>query len=148
MILPILIALCVFVVVSHDHFLYHSPVGKITAVKTLSSHEVSDDFQNKDRQIVQELQVKILNDNKKTLTLQNTTTSSQTTDQLFRVGQQVILQKIAGQVQIVSLKRDALISALLVYSSVFNQFPTFARFPIFVGLFGAKPHLFCECDRV
>ncbi|KZK38287.1 Transporter [Lactococcus cremoris] len=114
MILPILIALCVFVLVSHDHFLYHSPVGKITAVKTLSSHEVSDDFQNKDRQIVQELQVKILNDNKKTLTLQNATTSSQTTDQLFRIGQQVILQKIAGQVQIVSLKRDALISALLV----------------------------------
>ncbi|MFG7387475.1 hypothetical protein ACGO3R_00235 [Lactococcus lactis] len=51
---------CIFLV-SHDQFLYEAPVGKITVAKMISSHEVSDDFQNKDRQVTQELSIKVLN---------------------------------------------------------------------------------------
>ncbi len=52
---------CIVFLVSHDQFLYEAPVGKITVAKTVSSHEVSDDFQNKDRQVTQELSIKVLN---------------------------------------------------------------------------------------
>ena len=117
MLLPIIFALVAFFLVSHDQFLYKAPVGKISVAKTLSDHEVSDDFQNKDRQITQELSIKVLNakdSEPKSLKLENTTTLSQTTGQIYRVGQQVILKKISGNYQIVTLKRDALIIALVV----------------------------------
>ncbi len=117
MLLPIIFALVAFFLVSHDQLLYKAPVGKISVAKTLSNHEVSDDFQNKDRQITQELSIKVLNakdSEPKSLKLENTTTLSQTTGQIYRVGQQVILKKISGNYQIVTLKRDALIIALVV----------------------------------
>jgi uncharacterized membrane protein len=117
MLLPIIFAIVAFFLVSHDQFLYEAPVGKITVAKTVSSHEVSDDFQNKDRQVTQELSIKVLNAKGAepgNLNLKNTTTLSQTTGQIYRVGQQVILKKISGNYQIVTLKRDALIVGLLV----------------------------------
>ncbi|MCT3124088.1 hypothetical protein CRM88_02785 [Lactococcus lactis] len=117
MLLPIIFAIVAFFLVSHDQFLYEAPVGKITVAKTVSSHEVSDDFQNKDRQVTQELSIKVLNTKGAepgNLNLKNTTTLSQTTGQIYRVGQQVILKKISGNYQIVTLKRDALIVGLLV----------------------------------
>ena len=117
LLLPIIFAIVAFFLVSHDQFLYQAPVGKITAAKTVSSQVVTDDFQNKDRQITQELTVKILNTNHsglKSLNFKNTSTLSQTTGQIYRLGQQVILKKISGSYQIVTLKRDALIIALLV----------------------------------
>ena len=117
MLLPIIFAIVAFFLVSHDQFLYEAPVGKITVAKMVSSHEVSDDFQNKDRQVTQELSIKVLNAKGAepgNLNLKNTTTLSQTTGQIYRVGQQVILKKISGNYQIVTLKRDALIVGLLV----------------------------------
>ena len=93
MLLPIIFAIVAFFLVSHDQFLYEAPVGKITVAKTVSSHEVSDDFQNKDRQVTQELSIKVLNTKGAepgNLNLKNTTTLSQTTGQIYRVGQQVI----------------------------------------------------------
>ena len=60
MLLPIIFAIVAFFLVSHDQFLYEAPVGKITVAKTVSSHEVSDDFQNKDRQVTQEMSKKVL----------------------------------------------------------------------------------------
>ncbi|RZI48540.1 YibE/F family protein [Lactococcus kimchii] len=117
MLLPIVIAVVAFFLVNHDSFLYQAPVGKITVAKTISSQEVSDDFQNKDRQITQNLTVKLLNgkiNGQSQLRLKNTVTLSQTTGQLYRVGQRIILKKVSGVYQIVTLKRDALIVALLV----------------------------------
>src|SRR5574337_1118812 len=105
MLLPIIFAIVAFFLVSHDQFLYEAPVGKITVAKMISSHEVSDDFQNKDRQVTQELSIKVLNAKGAepgNLNLKNTTTLSQTTGQIYRVGQQVILKKISGNYQIVT----------------------------------------------
>ena len=107
MLLPIIFAIVAFFLVSHDQFLYEAPVGKITVAKTVSSHEVSDDFQNKDRQVTQELSIKVLNTKGAepgNLNLKNTTTLSQTTGQIYRVGLNLgLLQTIISAIGIVSI---------------------------------------------
>ncbi|MCL2112622.1 MAG: YibE/F family protein [Streptococcaceae bacterium] len=111
--LPILISVFVFVIVDNDSFIYQMPVGRIVKVTTTNIQETSDDFQNKDREITQKLTIKLLNNNHQKLTLKNTVTESQTTGQIYRKGQQVILKKIGGNYQLSTLKRDALIAALI-----------------------------------
>lgn len=111
--LPILISVFVFVIVDNDSFIYQMPVGRIVKVTTTNTQQTSDDFQNKDQEITQKLTIKLLNKNHQKLTLKNTVTESQTTGQIYRKGQQVILKKIGGNYQLSTLKRDALIAALI-----------------------------------
>ncbi|MFC4652837.1 YibE/F family protein [Lactococcus nasutitermitis] len=111
-IFPILAALFVFILVNNDAFLYHLPVGKIIAVRTISKEDVTDNFKNEDRQITQKLTVKLLNRNNERVTLENSVVQSQTTGQLYRKNEQIILQKTSGNWQIQTLKRDALILSL------------------------------------
>ena len=113
MLIPLFVAVFVFFLASHDSFFYQIPVGRILSAQTTMKQEILDDFQNRDQQITQHLTIKLLNQDHRKLQMSNTTTASQTTGQLYRVGQQVILKKIAGNYQIVTLKRDALILALI-----------------------------------
>lgn len=128
MLLPILFSILAFFIVSHDQCLYQVPVGEITKVKEVNRSEINDNFQNKDIQITQYLNIKIFNAHhgENNLYLKNIATSSQTTGQIYHVGQQVILKKISNTYQIVTLKRDALIIALIVLFVVslikFEQF--------------------------
>ena len=111
--LTFLAALAVFLLVSYDSSLYQAPVGKITAVKITAQHETEDNFKNQDHQITQKLTLRLLNRDNKSLSIKNTAVQSQTTGQLYRTGQQVILQSIDHTWQIATFKRDALIASLL-----------------------------------
>ncbi len=112
---PIFAALIVFILMSHNAFLYHEPVGQIVEAKTIAVSPVTDNFANRDVQITQILKIKMLNSSKKNqlLTLTNEADQSQVTGQIYRVGQQVLLRGTGNQSQIVGQKRDALMAALL-----------------------------------
>ena len=113
LIFSIIFALIVFVAVDNDVFLYHEPVGQITAVATISKQNVADDFNNHDKNITQNLTIRLLNTSKRSqkITVQNIATQSQSLSQLYHKGQKVILQENNGHFTVTNLKRDAIIAA-------------------------------------
>lgn len=113
MILPVLASLAVFVLVSQDSFLYKEPVAKIIAVENVSTKKITDGFQNSDKELKQKLTLQLLNQNQEEVTLENVVNQSQVTGQIYRKGQELILKKQGESYQIFTLKRDALMAALL-----------------------------------
>ncbi|CAH1850776.1 YibE/F family protein [Convivina intestini] len=108
-----LLLLLTWVLVEHDSFLYQQPVGLVTATKTLSSSEVTDEHGNVDHLHTQQVQIKFLNRSGQTK-LENQYTDSQSLSEHYQVGNQVLLTKRSGAWQVVSLKRDSLLAVLLV----------------------------------
>lgn len=88
----ILGALLVFGV-AHDDQLYQTPILKIQSVKQISSDKQSDQFNNEDRQVEQELDGVITNGNDKgkKLKIENTYLKSQATTLGYHRGQKVFL---------------------------------------------------------
>ncbi len=111
--LLILSAFLVYFVVDNDAFIYREPVAKIVSIKTLQRESVEDTYKNTDEEVTQKINLKLLNQGKNELTVNNIVNQSQATGQIYRRGQKVILQKVNQQWQILSLKRDALIAGLL-----------------------------------
>lgn len=114
-VLLFIIALAVFVIVDKDSFLYSQPVGLITQVKEVSQTATKDDFNNQDKQITQEVTIKILNGHEKNqeTTIDNQVAQSQVTGQVYQRGQKVLLGKSNGQYNILTQKRDALVAGLI-----------------------------------
>ncbi|WP_331035279.1 YibE/F family protein [Lactovum miscens] len=112
--IPIILATLAFAIFSNDQFLYSEPVGLITAIKTTSTSTVKDEFNNYDKSITQILNIKLLNKSQKTIQIENTATLSQTDSQVYQIGQQVILNQNKYPFQIRSLKRDAILAAIIV----------------------------------
>jgi uncharacterized membrane protein len=111
--LSIAASLIVFVIVDHDAFLYQQPVGRISAVKTLSKEAVTDSKNNRDTIVTQELTIQLLNGNRQSIKLQNKSAESQVDGQIYRTGQKIILAKVNNDYNIHTMKRDALTAALL-----------------------------------
>ncbi|MDR2975864.1 MAG: YibE/F family protein [Streptococcaceae bacterium] len=106
----------VFILIDHDAFLYHHPVGQITSIQTVSKTAVTDSQNNRDKVITQKLKIRLLNQgekNKQGLVLLNKSAESQVDGQLYRKGQKVILDEIGGDYSLLTLKRDAVLGALL-----------------------------------
>ena len=59
-ILPCLVAVAAFVIVDHNARFYHEPLGLIEEVKTVEKITLSDNFNNKDTEIQQNLKVRML----------------------------------------------------------------------------------------
>lgn len=110
----LLASLLVFVLLDNDAFLYQkTPIGQISSVQQLSKDSVTDSKGNRDTVLTQELTIRLLNQSGKNVKLQNKAAVSQVTEQVYRQGQKVILNDINGSYSILSLKRDALLGALI-----------------------------------
>ncbi|GAX04777.1 membrane protein [Secundilactobacillus pentosiphilus] len=98
--------------VAHDDGLYQTPILKIQSVKTISSDKQTDQFNNEDRQVEQELHGVITNGpNKgKNLKIENTYLKSGATTLGYHTGQKVFLTVHHHQghlsATISNLKRD------------------------------------------
>lgn len=112
--IPVIMATLAFAFFSNDQFLYSEPVGQITAIKITSESTVKDEFNNYDKKITQNLNIKLLNQSQKTIQIENNATLSQTDSQVYRIGQQVILNQTNYRFQIKSLKRDGILAAIIV----------------------------------
>ncbi|GAB2024339.1 YibE/F family protein [Lactovum odontotermitis] len=110
----LLASLLVFVLLDNDAFLYQKqPIGQISSVRQLSKDSVTDSKGNRDTVLTQELTIRLLNQSGKNFKLLNKTAVSQVTGQVYRTGQKVILNQVNGDYSILSLKRDALLGALI-----------------------------------
>lgn len=134
LIFVLLASLLVFVIVDNDVGLYQKPVGKIVSVQTTNQQKIEDNYQNTDLQITQALEIKLLNQSKTKVVLTNEVAQSQVTGQVYRVGQQVILQKIGNHYEIMTLKRDALLAAMVVLFVGILLLLTQLRFSVFLML--------------
>jgi uncharacterized membrane protein len=61
--LPLICALFAYFLAGQDSFLYHAPIGEITSVQTIQTQPTLDDFQNRDQQITQQIELKLLKQN-------------------------------------------------------------------------------------
>ncbi|GBG96712.1 YibE/F family protein [Lactococcus termiticola] len=117
-IIPILLAVAVFFIVEQNSFLYQEPVGQVIQVRSSEKARITDSFNNRDVNVQQVLEIKLLNTGKKgkVLEITNTVPQSQVTGQLYRSGQKLLLKASHDntQFQIVGQKRDAVILALAV----------------------------------
>ncbi|WP_455647033.1 YibE/F family protein, partial [Leuconostoc sp.] len=95
----------------HDAFLYQGPVGQVTQMTEKVTQATTDEHNNSDTMMTQHLTVEILNRNQ-TIKLTNTYADSQVITNRYRVGDQLLLENVGGNIHILSLKRDALIGAL------------------------------------
>ncbi|WP_288530179.1 YibE/F family protein [uncultured Secundilactobacillus sp.] len=79
--------------VAHDDGLYKNPIMKITAVKTISSDKLTDQYQNADRAVTQQLTGVITNGQYqgKRVSVTNTYNVSQANSQQYRRSQRVFL---------------------------------------------------------
>ncbi|WP_279403573.1 hypothetical protein [Secundilactobacillus kimchicus] len=77
--------------VAHDDGLYKNPIMKITAVKTISSDKLTDQYQNADRAVTQQLTGVITNGQYrgKRVSVTNTYNVSQANSQQYRRSQRV-----------------------------------------------------------
>jgi len=115
--MPVLLTIGAYWITSQDQMLYRSPIGIISSSKTIQEKQVSDDFQNRDESIVQRLTIKIINLRPKKnpyVVIINHVNASKTTGQLYHIGQKVVLKKMSGKYEIVTLKRDSIMIALIV----------------------------------
>ncbi|WP_247652262.1 YibE/F family protein [Lactiplantibacillus pentosus] len=91
--------------------LYHQTVAQVTHVQTTDRSTTTDEFENKDKTLVQMVTVRVLNKahRGRTYRIKNTYTRSGAMDQPYRVGDQVFLRIPSSQhnaVTIQGLKRD------------------------------------------
>lgn len=95
----------------HDAFLYQGPVGQVTQMTEKVIQATTDEHNNTDTMVTQNLTVAILNRHQ-TVKLTNTYANSQVITNRYRVGDQLLLENVGGNLHILSLKRDAWIGAL------------------------------------
>ena len=88
-VIPIAAALAVFVIVDHDAWLYQEPIARIVSVSSQTSPAQTDDYGNKDQQVNQKLELRLLNTAQKgkSIKMTNNAMKSQVTGQLYRPGQ-------------------------------------------------------------
>ncbi|WP_220741153.1 YibE/F family protein [Leuconostoc miyukkimchii] len=118
-----LAVLFAWIFLRHDAFLYTNPVGQVTQVSSKRVQKITDEHNNSDIIMTQHLTIKLLNRNQ-SIKLTNNYAQSQIMTSKYRVGDQLLLEKIGTNMHILSLKRDAtvgglatlLIGLLLVYS--------------------------------
>lgn len=115
--IPVILTIFAYLITNQDEMFYHSPIGRISASRMIKHDQLSDDFQNKDTLIVQKLTIKIINSRQKKddyIIINTTSNGSKTTGQTYHVGQKVILKSMSGKYEIVTLKRDSIMVALIV----------------------------------
>lgn len=95
-----------------DAFLYTNPVGQVTEVSERKTQKITDEHNNTDFIMTQQLTVRLLNHDKKAIKVTNSYAQSQIITNKYRVGDQLLLEKIASNIHILSLKRDAVVGAL------------------------------------
>ena len=106
-----IVALMATIFTHFDAFLYSEPVIKVESVSTLSKQKNTDEYKNTDTQVTQRINGRFLNTSKrgKKISLKNTYYQSQLTDQKYRSGQQVILNKSSGHYSVNDIKRDTVL---------------------------------------
>ncbi|MFV0556884.1 MAG: YibE/F family protein [Lactovum sp.] len=104
----------VFFMVDQNAFLYSNPVAKIQKIEQIELKETTDIYQNQDKEISQQLTLKLLNGTKEVIQMRHETNQSETTDLIYRQGQKVILGLSSKGYRLIELKRDALIVSMLV----------------------------------
>lgn len=115
--MPVILTIFAYLITTQDQMFYRSPIGIISSSKTIEHKQVSDDFQNRDESIVQRLTIKIINLRSKQdcdVVITNTVNDSKTIGQMYHVGQKVVLKRMSGKYEIVTLKRDSVMVALVV----------------------------------
>lgn len=114
--IPFVAAIAVFIGMQFDSGFYTKPVGQVEAVKVVKTTNHQDEDQNHDRLIKQQVRVRLLNTAKrgKRITMHNTYSFSGALDNELRVGEQVFLDVDKGAYTLNNVKRDAILSALLV----------------------------------
>lgn len=114
-IIPIAVALAVFVIADHDAWLYKEPVAEIVSLTSQTKPAHTDDYGNRDQQVNQTLELRLLNTPQKgkEVSLPNTVMKSQVTGQIYRQGQKILLRQTGSGFQIIGQKRDAVMLALL-----------------------------------
>lgn len=148
----LLLGLVIYVVTSHDAFLYQQPIGQVVKVNNGPGQAQSDEFDNHDRVTSQYLKLKILNGKYRnwSVNLKNNYSKSGALDQKFKVGQQIFLdvhQVKKGKINasIATYKRDTYLLMLcwLIFSLLFltmrfqglrSLFSVAINFVIFLGL--------------
>ncbi|MGO3489036.1 MAG: YibE/F family protein [Leuconostoc carnosum] len=109
----VMIALAaVWLFLRHDAFLYQNPVGEITRVKQHTLHHITDEHNNSDIVINQTLTIKLLNRHGN-VTVVNQYVASQAMSHQYRIGDQLLLEKIGQHMHILSLKRDMVVGTLI-----------------------------------
>ena len=104
----------------HNQSFYHQPIGRVEATRVLSRQKQTDEFNNVDYQIHQQVRLKIMNGHQQGqhLVTTNTYTQSKAMDQKYRVGQQAFITQLKvsdGHLtgHVTGLKRDTTIVILL-----------------------------------
>ncbi|ADG40620.1 MULTISPECIES: YibE/F family protein [Leuconostoc] len=95
----------------HDALLYANPVGQVQHVSDKATQTVTDEHNNSDVIRTQALTIRLLN-RQGTIKISNTYAQSQVISNKYRVGDQLLLENIDGNMHILSLKRDAVVGAL------------------------------------
>lgn len=113
--LLLIAVLFVWLFLRHDAFLYQNPVGQVTQVQASVTQKTTDEHGNADVMITQRLTVKLLNREKRIIVIHNDYAKSQVMTQKYRVGDQLLLEKVAANTHILSLKRDAWVGALMTF---------------------------------
>lgn len=132
----------------HDAFLYQGPVGQVTQMTEKVTQATTDEHNNSDTMITQHLTVAVLNRHQ-TIKLTNTYADSQVITNRYRVGDQLLLENVGGNIHILSLKRDAWIGALatlfigllVIYSRWRATSWLLLSLVLNVGLFGIAIHV-------
>lgn len=112
----ILVALVILIGVGfflrHNAFLYQHPVGQVVQVHNQKVQSITDEHNNEDQIYQQKLTIRLLNRQQKRIILTNGFNQSQTVLHRYRVGDQLILEKLSNRYHILSLKRDTVLGLL------------------------------------